>query len=423
MSANTKMSSRSGKDKAHAKSRSRKLETLKSVEPGAEMQSDDVLTARAGVVSSDALIANDEVGLKINVLEPALAVMGDKLPTSLKTGQKKKTQARKTRGSASAATSKPSPQTEIAPMAVVSGMDTSVAAASTPVPAPVPTRVIHQIYFLPEQLAGLDSAFVPFDNGASTDLLREFTVFERLAEQHAADLVPLWGAMSWRFLEKTGMTGEDLLRKIDEKPGHDLYYCNPFPENEAIFLNGWQQGSISHPALIELSAAIFAAAELDKRDLHSIQPSAAFSTCNYFVGTARFWNSYVPWVRSIIDAARAKLPEAVVQVLDSALSDPANRHVSSSYWPFFIERLIPLFLRKMGRELKVCKLSVVQSEAKLNAHLQRLREMKDMACKTRSRWLYGCWLSYRNLYLQHVQGREWCQRHLPALTNTEAEFW
>lgn len=282
---------------------------------------------------------------------------------------------------------------------------------------------IHQIYFKPEQLAGLDPSFIPYDNGASTDLLREFTVFEKLATEHAKKQDVLWGALSWRFEEKTGLKGSDFLKMIEDKPGHDLYYCNPYPENEALYLNGWQQGSVSHPALIELCSAIFSVTELDKRDLHSIQPSVAFSACNYFVGTAKFWDSYVPWVRSIIDASRSKLPEAVLHVLDSSLSDPSFRHVNSTYWPFLVERLLPLFLRKMGNELKVCKLPVPRSESKLSVHLQRLREMKDMACKTRSRWLYTCWLSYRNLYMQQIYGREWCQRYLPSLTNAEAEFW
>jgi hypothetical protein len=48
--------------------------------------------------------------------------------------------------------------------------------------------------------------------------------------------------------------------------------------------------------------------------------------------------------------------------------------------------------------------------------------MKDVAHRTRSQWLYGCWLNYRNLYLLHAAGKEWCARHLPALVSKEVRF-
>lgn len=299
--------------------------------------------------------------------------------------------------------------------------------ASAAAPAAVQARPeealpIYQIHFEPQQRAGLDPAFIPLDNAGHDDPLREFAVFERLGADEGLRVAPLWGALSWRFGTKTGLTGEALRQAIEQHPGRDLYYCNPFPEHEALYANGWQQGITSHPAFTELCTAVFKAAGLDVRELGAVQSSQAFSACNYFVGSPAFWSAYLPWVRGVLDRARAALPAPVLRVLDSRLSDPKKQHAGSCYWPFIVERLLPLFLRSAGQDLKVHKIALPAAEARLNPHLQRLREMKDVAHRTRSRWLYACWLNYRNLYLVQSAGPEWCKRFLPLVSATEPEF-
>lgn len=284
---------------------------------------------------------------------------------------------------------------------------------------------IWQIHFDVAQLPNLDPAFVALNNAEHPDPLREFAVFERLAKTPAARNASLWGALSWRFGLKTGMTGQALRQEIARHPGADLYFCNPHPENEALYANGWQQGSISHPAFYQLGGAVLKAAGLDVREIGSVQPSDAFSACNYFVGSPAFWSAYLPWMRSVLDRARAQLPAPVLRVLDSPLGDPSKRHASASYWPFIIERLLPQFLRSdAGKHLKVHKVALPQLEAKLSPHVRRLREMKDVAHRTNSQWLHACWANYRNLYLLQTAGREWWQRHHQLLTApAEVEFW
>jgi hypothetical protein len=288
---------------------------------------------------------------------------------------------------------------------------------------PEHTLPIYQIYFEPGQRAQLDPEFIPFDNAGKDDPLREFAVFEALAKDEGLRLAPLWGALSWRFTGKTGLTGQALRQAIEQHPGCDLYYCNPFPEHEALFTNGWQQGLTAHPAFTELCSAVFGAAGLDLRELKTIQPSHAFSACNYFVGSPAFWATYLPWVRDLLTRARAQLPAAVLSVLDSRLSDPRDQHAGSTYWPFIIERLLPLYLHSAGQGLKVHRITLPVAEARLNSHLLRLREMKDVAHRTRSPWLHACWLNYRNLYLLQTAGRDWCKRYLSLISPVEVDFW
>ena len=285
------------------------------------------------------------------------------------------------------------------------------------------TVPIFQIYFDPSQIKQLDPGFIPWDNAGHHSLLREFDVFERLAADQGVQIAPLWGAVSWRFQEKTGLSAAALHQALQASPGCDLYYGNPSAESEAVYANLWQQGVTVHPAFREVCEAVFEAAGLDLQQLDKITPSQGFSSCNYFVGSQRFWSLYLPYVRGVVDRARAALPKPVLRLLDSDTSDPRKLHAGASYWPFIIERLLPLFLRGPGAGLKTSKIASPAAEARINPHLKRLREMKDVAHKTRSQWLYSCWLHYRNLYLLQTAGRDWCTRYLPLLSPTKIEFW
>lgn len=288
--------------------------------------------------------------------------------------------------------------------------------------APHPNPIF-QIHFEASQRSKLDPDFIPFDNAGHDGPLREFDVFERLSKEEGVKVAPLWGAVSWRFAEKTGLSCKKLEQMIAAHPGYDLYYCNPAAEAEAVYANFWQQGLTVHPGFQEICEGVFEAAGLDANQLSAITPSSIFSSSNFFVGSQQFWAAYLPFIRGIVDKANARLPKSMRKLLDSSLADPRNLHAGASYWPFIIERLLPVFLRGPGANLKTHKIALPDSEARMNSHLRRLREMKDVAHRTRSQWLYSCWLHYRNLYLLQTAGRDWCVRYLPQLTPTEVAFW
>jgi hypothetical protein len=100
----------------------------------------------------------------------------------------------------------------------------------------------------------------------------EFAVFEQLQKNAATQGATLWGALSWRFGEKTGMLGNDWVKQIVDHPGYDVYFCNPHTHNEAIFHNMWLQGETSHPNFLEITRAFFQAAGLDEKEIMSILP-------------------------------------------------------------------------------------------------------------------------------------------------------
>ncbi len=281
---------------------------------------------------------------------------------------------------------------------------------------------IFQIYFEAWQRELLDPAFYPLDNSRGSSELMEFSVFEQLQKNPATEGATLWGALSWRFGEKTGMLGNDWVKQIVDHPGYDVYFCNPHTHNEAIFHNMWLQGETSHPNFVEISKAFFQAAGLDDKEITSIHPSSIYSAANYFVATPQFWALFIPYVRKVLVAADRKLPPRVRDVLHSKVADDKGLHGGATYIPFIVERLFGLFMRTEGKNLKGYKIALPERERELNVHLKLLREMKDVSHRTQSAWLAACWVNYRNLYLSQTNTKAWCDQYLRAITPTEVRF-
>jgi hypothetical protein len=293
-------------------------------------------------------------------------------------------------------------------------------AKKTAVKPPVPR--IFQIYFEPWQRELLDKGFKPLDNSGASAESMEFAVFERLEMSEAVKDAELWGALSWRFSEKTGMTGKELLAQIKANPGYDVYFCNPHLGNEAIHYNMWLQGETSHPHFLSLVSAVFKAAGLDEQELTALHPSSSYSAANYFVATPKFWRAYIAFIRKVLKAADKNLSPELLRLLHSKSADPNDLHAGATYVPFIVERLFGYFMRTKGSKLKPFKLVLSKREAELNVHQKLLREMKDMAFKTKSPWLAACWVNYRNLYLSQTQTKPWCNKYLRVITPTKMHF-
>lgn len=285
-----------------------------------------------------------------------------------------------------------------------------------------PAIKVFQIHFQADQLAALDPAFVPYDNSAENDPVLEFGVFRRVLNEGLADGADLWGAVSWKFGQKTGMAGQALIELIERNPGFDVYHCNVYPHLEALYPNLWLQGNTTHPGFLALAQSVLALGGLDPALCRQLYPSKAFSSVNFMVGTPAFWRSYVGFVESVLGPALAPGQPLREQLL-SPHADPKGLHAGACYLPFVVERLFGVFLAsEAGAHLRVMKYPVAAAERRLNLHLIRLREMKDTAWTTRSRWLADCWQNYRNLYLSQVRGPEWANQHLAAISQHPIEF-
>jgi hypothetical protein len=282
---------------------------------------------------------------------------------------------------------------------------------------------VFQFYSEGWQRELLDPAFVALDGSKlTTSELREVAVMGQLQQDAVTKGLPLWGVVSWQFTEKTGLNGRDFVKQITENPGHDVYFCNPYVTDEAAFHNTWLQGATEFDQFLPLVQSVFKAAGLDVAELSAVQPSTTYSRGNYLVATPKFWAAYLSFVGQVLTAADKKLPPAVRQLMHSVVADPRGVYGGATYVPFVVERLFSYFMHKYSKRFKAFKLTLPKAESGLNVHQKLLREMKDMAFKTKSPWMAACWVNYRNLYLGQSNSKAWCNKYLRAITPTKMHF-
>jgi hypothetical protein len=282
--------------------------------------------------------------------------------------------------------------------------------------------LIFQIYYQQEQTSCLDNEFIPYNNECDSDPLLEFNVFRKIIRSGVVDGCLLWGAVSWKFHQKTGVYGKELKKFITDNSGYDVYYCNPHVHLEAIFPNLWLQGETAHPEFLNLSREIFRVADIPEKWLTAVYPARAFASANYLIATPAFWFAYIDYVESILEKVRVGLSGEWLALLFSNAADYRNLHAGASYLPFIVERLFMAFMLGSGRSFRSLKYPLPKQEAKLDHHQQLLRQMKDVACKGKSLWMLACWVNYRNLYLATRYPLSWIERYLPMLTPDPVEF-
>ena len=279
---------------------------------------------------------------------------------------------------------------------------------------------IFQIYYESWQRDLLDPSFAAIDNSGLKSELEEFLVLERLAKSDYVKGATLWGALSWRFTERTGMKSADWVAAIQANRGKDVYFCDPAPVNEALFHNLWLQGEIAHPRFLEVCVAFFKATKLPLETLSAIVPGDQYATANYFVGTPRFWELYLPWVAELFKVANKNMPPKERDLMHAKATDGA--HKGMSLMPFILERLFPIFMKTAGKELSYQKIALPALDAQLNVHLKLLREAKNLAHSSKSAWLAALWVNYRNLYFIQTNGKDWCAKNLRRITPLDIKF-
>lgn len=281
---------------------------------------------------------------------------------------------------------------------------------------------IWQIFYRTDQYPVLDSGFIPLNNADGRAESLEFAVFQQLAASPETQGLSHWGALSWRFGEKTGLSSQALIELVQQQPEVDVFFMNPYPQHEALHVSPWWHGETAHPEFIDISEAFFIAAGLPVEEINRLTPPGDYSFCNYFVGGPRFWAAYLSFVEQALAQAEQRMPEPLLQKLHSTTADPKGIHHGATYLPFIIERLFAVFMRTAGTALKAVQVRLPACEARLGRELQVLRQLKNVAVLTSSVSLLAQWQERRKLYLEQHASPVWQQLHLRRLMSASISW-
>lgn len=266
---------------------------------------------------------------------------------------------------------------------------------------------VFQIYFKPELKVHCDPAFTPLDNTSNPrPELREWDVWDREYANIVKQDLDYWGFVSWKFKEKTNLTGQQVFDFINANPGQDVYLFNPCVVNEACFANSWEQGDIHHPNISDIGNSFFKKVGYGDIDVKSIlldRNTTVFA--NYIVGSRKFWAKFMEFSRKLFTEAE-KDPEFKYQVFGEGLSNYAHDK-SLPNFTFLIERLIPTFLELESLSAIGYKHTHDTLPMKYQRYaddIMALSDLKVSVNRYNSDELYDVWNFYRHKFLMQNQG-------------------
>ncbi|RME91641.1 MAG: hypothetical protein D6767_04810 [Candidatus Hydrogenedentota bacterium] len=199
---------------------------------------------------------------------------------------------------------------------------------------------IYQIYYQENQKKYLEKDFIPYNNEYGNAKWFEYGVFEKEYRENPIAKEELRGYVSWKFRQKTKISGQEFLDFIKRNPGYDVYFINPYEFDALAFPNVWYQGEFYHPGILSFSQKLLDHAGYSL-DLHLLQTKpleAAF--CNYWIGNQKFWDLYMDFTIPLFEYIENKLTTEEKDFLFSK----ADTKIKANYIPFIMERMFSTLL-------------------------------------------------------------------------------
>jgi hypothetical protein len=200
---------------------------------------------------------------------------------------------------------------------------------------------IFQIFYLPTQADSIDPSFTPYDNTVN---LRpawcEYGIFQKEFKKGTC-AENITGFLSWKFNDKTGLNGTQCRNWIENNPGHDVYFINPFGEfiRKKQFKSVWHHGEYNHPGLLPMAQDFMDRAGYGIDLYELIMDKSQTAYCNYWFGTPAFWKRYIDFCDPLYQLIENELTEIEQQKIYQQ-ADPSG----CCYIPYMFERLFSTLL-------------------------------------------------------------------------------
>jgi hypothetical protein len=248
---------------------------------------------------------------------------------------------------------------------------------------------------------------VPLDNTDNPNPeLREWDVWDREYDSLIASDLEYWGFVSWKFKEKTNLTGQQVYDFINAYPGQDVYLLNPCIVNEACFANSWEQGDYYHPNISAIGNKFLQKigyGDVDVKSMLLDRNTTVFA--NYVVGSRKFWTKFMEFSRKLFTEAE-KDPVFKEEVFGAGGSNYAHDKTLPNF-TFLIERLIPTFIELEELSAVGFKHSPDTLAMKYQPYaddIMALSNLKVAVNRYNSDELYDVWNFYRHKFLGQNQG-------------------
>ena len=201
---------------------------------------------------------------------------------------------------------------------------------------------IYQIAYNDKTFESVDRGFLVLDNRDNfRPDWREYWPIRNFLLTHTLEEDSLYGFLSPKFKEKTGLSSIDCLTYIEQQDSDtDVILFSPFFDLGAFFQNSFYQALVQHP---NSNYAVEVALELlaPNRAIGDIVMHSGNNIfCNFFIARPPFWRTWLAKCELIWHAAEEETGR-----FSSELNAEAVRHDSpAAIKTFIIERIASLIL-------------------------------------------------------------------------------
>ena len=150
------------------------------------------------------------------------------------------------------------------------------------------------------------------------------------------------GLFSPKFSLKSKISAEEFILFVENNPGSDVYFINPFPQLRYISYNVWMQGEYAHPGITDIAQDLLDLAGVSI-DLKSSPRNDERTLCysNFWVASPNFWKKYFSEILEPI--WQLIINNSTSSVIKSAL-ELTNHTDPAPLLPFIIERLFSTYI-------------------------------------------------------------------------------
>ena len=158
---------------------------------------------------------------------------------------------------------------------------------------------IYQPYFKASIIERLDPGFIALDWLSNpTPALRELALHRYIATRNIPSRHQLTGLLSPKFFSKTGLRSQQVYAWIADNPGHEVYLINGGPYGPYTTYNSVERSKITHhPEFENWMRALCGTIGFALPKEFSRQNNANRCSCNYWIASRAFWES---WVREVV---------------------------------------------------------------------------------------------------------------------------
>ena len=213
---------------------------------------------------------------------------------------------------------------------------------------------IFQTCYLPGQIKKAHAEFKILDcTEHNTSEFREVECIQQTINEGKTDALDAWGFFSPRWQDKLPHTPEQIRKKIEANPNHDVYVFGHSLARTALFANPWDELFFLSSSDRDIAKKFMAFILGDLWPIEKVYYLEFFSNhaCygNYFVAKRAFWEKYDAFVRTIL----LKLHDIPTE-MRSISSDLFSIDTPyASLQTQVIERLLDTFLHIFSKNHKI----------------------------------------------------------------------